>query len=50
MMVNNMTQLKKKGKPSKKNSKVQGIAQVSKKSKDGPNPDIECFLCKEKGH
>ena len=52
LMVNKTTSLKKKGKGKKKgNFKKNGkqVAAQEKKPKSGPEPETECFYCKQTG-
>ena len=48
-MVNKTTSFKKKGKGKKGNFKKNSkpVAAQVKKPKSGPNPETECFYCKE---
>ena len=53
LMVNKTTNLKKQGKPNKKDNFKKGgkkAATPAKKTKAGPKPDTECFYCKGEGH
>ena len=52
LMVNKTTSFKKKGKGKKGNFKKNGkqVAAQVKKPKSGPQPEIECFYCKQTGH
>ena len=52
LMVDKTTSFKSKGKGKKGNFKKNGkqVATPVKKPKAGPNPETECFYCKQTGH